>query len=234
MRKLVDERYTQPQLAAALLWYDLTVHGKSEHRIADLCRELSDLGLSRPNPTRLFDQLFAQGWAVRGSTPRGIKLDLRRRSELDERLAPLLAKKPKPIGPGILPIEWADGQTGALRFLFAQINGCYELGYYDAAAVLMRRLLESLIIKAFLVANREVEVKRGKVFLPLEDLIVLAASIVHNRNARRTMDAVKKTGDLAAHHISYQTMAVDIERTAADLRPLVHELIQFIEERSRS
>ncbi len=52
-----------------------------------------------------------------------------------------------------------------------QINGCYEYGWFDACAVMIRRLLETLIIEVFEHHKIESKIKKSGDYLYLKDLI---------------------------------------------------------------
>jgi hypothetical protein len=55
----------------------------------------------------------------------------------------------RPSTEQILPHALVRGTRGYLERVCFQINGCYEQGWFDACAVMMRRLVETLIIEAF-------------------------------------------------------------------------------------
>src|SRR5687768_1124926 len=49
----------------------------------------------------------------------------------------------------VLAYSLVKGTRGYIEKLVHQINGSYENGWYDACAVMIRRLVETLIIEAF-------------------------------------------------------------------------------------
>ena len=55
----------------------------------------------------------------------------------------------KPSSEQVLPHAVVRGTRGYIERVCHQINGSYENGWYDACAVMMRRLIETLIIEAF-------------------------------------------------------------------------------------
>jgi hypothetical protein len=55
----------------------------------------------------------------------------------------------RPSTQQILPHAMVRSTRGYLERVCFQINGCYEQGWFDACAVMMRRLLETLIVEAF-------------------------------------------------------------------------------------
>jgi NAD-specific glutamate dehydrogenase len=62
--------------------------------------------------------------------------------------------------------------TTTIRAITHQINGTYSNGWYDSCAVMIRRLIETLIIKAFETHNIAHVIKnQAGDFLYLSDLI---------------------------------------------------------------
>ncbi|MEJ2223653.1 MAG: hypothetical protein P8X49_00785 [Syntrophobacterales bacterium] len=53
----------------------------------------------------------------------------------------------KPLSQNILPHAMVAGTRGYIERIVFQINGSYEKGWFDACAVMMRRLLETLFIE---------------------------------------------------------------------------------------
>src|ERR1035438_10481242 len=55
----------------------------------------------------------------------------------------------KPSTQQVLPHAMVRSTRGYLERVCYQMNGCYEKGWFDACAVMMRRMLETLIIEVF-------------------------------------------------------------------------------------
>src|SRR5580704_976830 len=55
----------------------------------------------------------------------------------------------RPANEFILPHAMVRGTRGYIEKVVNQINGCYEKGWFDGCAVMMRRLIETLIIECF-------------------------------------------------------------------------------------
>ena len=55
----------------------------------------------------------------------------------------------RPHSQNVLPHALVLKTRGYLERVVFQINGCYEKGWFDGCAVMMRRLLETLIIECF-------------------------------------------------------------------------------------
>ena len=129
----------------------------------------------------------------------------------------------------VLPLSVVRGTRGYIERVVNQINGCYENGWYDASAVMTRRLLETLIIETFehhRIASR-IQNAAGDFFY-LRDLIdACLKERVWNltRNCKQAMPRLKDIGDKSAHSRRYNAHRGDIAPLTADIRLVVQELI---------
>jgi len=109
-----------------------------------------------------------------------------------------------------------------------QINGSYEHGWYDATAVMIRRLVETLIIEVYEKYGLSDSIKTAQGdFFYLRDLISsLAAQKQWNlsKNAKAALPRLKDVGDMSAHSRRFIAQRQDIDRMMADLRVIVQEL----------
>lgn len=110
-----------------------------------------------------------------------------------------------------------------------QINGAYENGWYDACAVMIRRLVETLIVEAFehhQIANK-IQSGSGD-FLYLRDLIdkTLAETAWNlGRNTKQALPKLKDIGDKSAHSRRYIAQRGDLQPLLSDIRTVVQELL---------
>lgn len=118
---------------------------------------------------------------------------------------------------------------GYLERIVHQINGSYANGWYDASAVMIRRLVETLIIEVF--EKHGIESKIQNVsgdFFYLKDLIsALAAEKSWNlsKNSKAALLKLKDVGDMSAHSRRFIAQRQDIDKLIADLRIIVQELV---------
>ena len=118
---------------------------------------------------------------------------------------------------------------GYIERVVHQINGTYANGWYDACAVMIRRLVETLIIEAFEnhgIADR-IKGPSGD-FLFLRDLIAKTLSESSwnlSRNTKQALPNLKDVGDLSAHSRRFIAHRRDIDKLLRDLRVVVQELI---------
>ena len=129
----------------------------------------------------------------------------------------------------VLPISLFLNTRGYLERVVNQINGCYEDGWFDACAVMIRRLVETLIIESFEhygIAN-QIQSTSGD-FLQLGDLIdktLSEGSWNLTRNTKRALPKLKNIGDWSAHSRRYNAHRHDIDKVIDDLRVVTQELV---------
>lgn len=131
----------------------------------------------------------------------------------------------------IIPAILFNNTRGYLVKVANQANGAYSQGWYDACAVMLRRLLETLIIEAFEkhgIAQNIQNVSGDFLFLrDLIDRTVSEASWNLSRNAKAAMPRLKDVGDKSAHSRRFNAIRSDIDKLATDLRVVVEELLSI-------
>jgi hypothetical protein len=129
----------------------------------------------------------------------------------------------------VIPLSVIRGTRGYLEKTANQINGCYEQGWFDACAVMIRRLVETLIIEAFEhngIAHK-IQDCTGN-FVRLDDLVTLTLNEKKwnlARNTKKGLPKLKSLGDLSAHSRRYVAHRQDIEGVIDDVRVVVQEMV---------
>lgn len=118
---------------------------------------------------------------------------------------------------------------GYIERVAHQVNGTYANGWYDACAVMIRRLLETLIIECYEAHKIEERIKdpAGN-YLFLKDLIDRALaenSWSLGRTVRSVLPKLKDLGDKAAHNRRYNAHREDLDKVLKDLRDVVQEFL---------
>ncbi len=129
----------------------------------------------------------------------------------------------------IVYMSLVRGTRGYIEQTAHQINGTYDKGWYDACAVMIRRLVETLIIEAFEAYNiaSKIQNPQGE-FMYLSNLIPLCVSETAwnmGRNAKSALPKLKDIGDKSAHSRRFIAQRPDIYIIIPDLRVVVQELI---------
>jgi len=133
------------------------------------------------------------------------------------------------IGQPIVPFVLVRGTRGYLERITHQINGTYSNGWYDSCAVMIRRLIETLIIESFENNNIAQAIKnQSGDFFYLSDLISKTLSEPSwnlSRNARQALPKLKDIGDKSAHSRRFNAVRNDIDKINSEIRVVVQELV---------
>jgi hypothetical protein len=118
-----------------------------------------------------------------------------------------------------------------------QANGAYQHGWYDACAVMIRRLVETLLIECYERHKIEATIKdtQGN-YLFLRDLVDKALAEpawTLGRNVRAVLPKLKDIGDKAAHNRRFNAIRQDIDKLIPHLRETVQELIALADLKHR-
>lgn len=144
----------------------------------------------------------------------------------------------RPMHDLVLPRAVVIGTRRYIEKVVDQINGTYENGYFDACAVMIRRLIETLIIEVFEgnALAEQIQSKDGD-YLQLSKLIIVLLSTLQggnlkplSRNTKKALESLptlKAYGDFSAHNRMYTAYREDIDRIIPDLRVTVQELIML-------
>ena len=132
-------------------------------------------------------------------------------------------------GQRVIPISIVRNTRGYIEKVANQVNGCYEKGWFDACAVMIRRLVETLIIEAFekYKLDNKIKTTQGDFFY-LNDLIDSALNETSwnlSRNSKRALPKLKKVGDLSAHSRRYNAHLKDLEKLIDEIRVVVQEFV---------
>ena len=136
----------------------------------------------------------------------------------------------RPRSQNVLARGLVANTRGYIERVVDQINGCYEKGWFDGCAVMMRRLLETLIIESFeaeKIADKIKDQGTGD-FLYLADLISkLLQETAWNlgRNSKRALPNLKSVGDQSAHSRRYNAHREDVDKLIPDFRTVCQELL---------
>ena len=131
----------------------------------------------------------------------------------------------------VMPFSVIRGTRGYLERIAHQLNGSYEKGWFDACAVMMRRLVETLIIEVFEKRGiaSQIQTASGD-FLRLDRLIgkvIAEPSWNLGRGTRRILTEVRELGDNSAHRRRFNAHRRDIDNIKIRFRVAVQELVDL-------
>lgn len=136
----------------------------------------------------------------------------------------------KPHNEHVLAFSHVRGTRTYIERIVNQINGCYEKGWFDGCAVMMRRLIETLIIECYEAHHIAEQIKDPKTgdFFYLKDLIDKALRETAwnlGRNTKLALPKLKSVGDQSAHSRRYNAHREDIEKLVDSFRTVCQELL---------
>jgi hypothetical protein len=133
---------------------------------------------------------------------------------------------------GYIPEQIWINTRGYVEKVCRELNGCFRSSYYNAAAVMLRRLLETLIIEAYERLGREAEIKdAGGNYLMLSELAERACGekghrgLHLGRDSKSALKDARNVGNWSAHSRRFLAHAGDLTKFQVGLRLLVQELI---------
>lgn len=133
------------------------------------------------------------------------------------------------IGQPVIPFTLVRNTRGYIERVVHQINGTYSNGWFDACAVMIRRLAETLIIEIYEKYAIADSIKNSQGdFLYLSDLIsktLNEQSWNLTRNTRQALPKLKDIGDKSAHSRRFNAVRHDIDKIRTDLRVVVQEFV---------
>lgn len=153
------------------------------------------------------------------------------RGAADGASAPAEVSHPETTGNAIVPLELVNNTRGYIEKVARQVNKTYEAECYDACAVILRRLIETLIIEVFETRGIADRIKSSdKTYLQFGALInktLAEKSLGVGRNLTKELPRLKKITDKSAHDRRYNARRSDIDSIRDDARGIVEELINL-------
>lgn len=128
----------------------------------------------------------------------------------------------------ILPNALFSDLPPNVQSLCKQINASYENNLFDCTAVIMRRLLESLLVLSYQKAGIESEIMNGNYHVTLDKIIKNAEAnktLTLSGNTRKDMVLFKDLGNYSAHKIWYNCTQGDIKPHLLKYRAIIEELL---------
>jgi hypothetical protein len=230
---------TEVGYAIALLWYFDLEEGRPELRPAFLAEVMHDLLRRRVNVTRLGRQLLTSRDVMRGKEMGTVRLRQASKPRLSSRYGEIAGTAvTTKTDSQIIPAGLFENTRPHLEALVVQINGTYQAGFYDACAVMCRRLLECMLLLAFeRAAKGEVIRNAFGEYRAFADIIALASSNQHiklGRGAGTVMGKIDYVGELAARHPTYTARQKDIDEQRLGFRRLISELVRIAQIRQKA
>lgn len=120
------------------------------------------------------------------------------------------------------------GKRKYLDQLIRQINHSYANNCYDAAAVLMRRLFEVLLVLSYqkLEIDDQIKDSNGNGYIMLDGIVKNAKNnqILKISRIKNEFDTFRMIGNFSAHNITYTAGKKDIDDIKINYRVMLEEL----------
>lgn len=130
----------------------------------------------------------------------------------------------------VLPDALFDNVHTNIQKICKQINASYENNLFDCSAVLMRRLLESLLVLSYQNLDIEADImdKSRNHYMTLDKIIKNAeqnTKLSLSANTKKDMHLFKDLGNYSAHKIWYNCTQQDIKPHILQYRAIIEELM---------
>jgi hypothetical protein len=223
---------TNAEKALAVLWYFDNEQQGIAKTAGHLTKVLGDHHIGTPNQTALAETIRKTKLASESRD--GFSLKPGSRKVIRDWLPDLEGVQPAiDQSTGYLPEAIWKNTRGYVEDVCREFNGSFYHGYYNAAAVMLRRLLETLIIEAYEHLNREIEIKDGGGnYLMLSDLAERVCGenghkgLNLGRDSKKALKEARSIGNWSAHARRFLAHAGDLTKFQIGMRLLIQELIQ--------
>ena len=138
--------------------------------------------------------------------------------------------KPEKPKIGLLPADIADSMPEYISRLVPQLNGSFDNGWYEGTAMILRRLVETLIIELYSRRGYQADIQEPET----HEYIMLKALINKlNGDSRFGMQSrvitglrsIKDLGDIATHDFRIRIRQTDLERIQSQSRVSIERLV---------
>lgn len=224
---------TNAEKALAVLWYFDCEQPDVAKSSGQLTKVLGDHHLGTPNQTALADAI--RKTKIANESRSGFTLKPGSRKMIRDWFPDLDGVQPMiDHRLGYLPEPIWRNTRGYIEEVCRELNGSFHHAYYNAAAVMLRRLLETLIIEAYEHLVRADEIKDGGGnYLMLSDLAERACGekghkgLNLGRDSKAALKEARSIGNWSAHARRFLAHAGDLTKSQSGVRLLVQELIQI-------
>lgn len=202
---LLEADLSEIDVAVGQLWWTAKEDFEGGLSVSEIAARIVQGGGSRPNTSRLRKNLAKDQRVV--ALGDGFRANRRKQAEM-EKFYSKFAGPQKPVNTGsVLDPQIFENARSYVKGIVWQINAAYDHALFDCAAVMCRRLLETLSIDAFDKQGQMVLIRDGSGELLMFSGIISALKGQQKfhvgRQTKRALDKVKAIGDMSAHNRTY-------------------------------
>lgn len=225
--KLSSESLREADIAVAILWF---LTHSAGHENDATAKEIAALMVGQRlsgtvNHSRLAANLGKHVDVVRGFRKSSFRIRSASDEALTSRYRDYADLSAAPVQDLLISDEIGFGGRRTFEAIRREANGSYERGFFNASAVMCRRLAETLLIEVFDHAGHLDSVRDGNNnLIGFAELITAATSGRYfklSRTAPAALSRLKQLGDGAAHHRHFLATKKDL----LDLNPGYSQLI---------
>lgn len=140
--------------------------------------------------------------------------------------------KPITLSDNLFPLDLFKNTRGYIEKTAIQASICYDYNQNDAALVMIRRLLETLIIETYEKheISNEIKDNDGNFFMlgQLVDNYLISKKWNLGRTTKQFLPTIKKLADTSAHNRRFLAKKTDIDNFKNELRIIVEEILHII------
>lgn len=221
-------KLTELQKTEITLYYIDKSENKHDIPLKNILKLLAGNRCPISNSSRLKNQIKASKHFIKGKITDTYALVLPVFQDLDNKFSELFQSSEIPSRGLLLDEQKFKINRPNINKLIDQINHCYEYNCYDACAVLMRKLFETVLILAYenLQISNEIRDSSGNYYM-LESITNNAKnnSILNlSREPKKSLDKIRDIGNYSAHNIYYNATKKDIDDVNILYRLTMEEL----------
>jgi hypothetical protein len=230
LNSLVASDLNEVERAVVLLWFEQHEGKLSGSDPSALADQLESAGAAKINRSRLRTRLQNDPRVVKASNG-AFKLNPRRIQEARSIAEPLLGPARPTVAQGFIDAGIFENARGYVKNVVEQINVSYANDCQDCAAVMIRRLFETLLVDAFEKQNRlqEITDNNGNIF-QLSGLIGAlekTQAFAVSRQTKQASSHLKDIGDWSAHNRRHRARKSDVDAVAKHLRIACSDLLHL-------
>lgn len=223
---------SETEKAKLLCFYHYKEHGEQQFSMAQISDLMLQCGFNAPNTSRLKNNL------TKGKSKSFLKS--KTNSIMLEFIPAIFQNLEKDLGSLWIDTNTIESESelideskfcnnrNFINSLILQINHSYAHNCYDAAAVLMRRLFEVLLVLSYqnLGIDDEIKTASGNGYIMLEGIVKNAKNnqTLKLSRIKNEFDTFRMIGNFSAHSITYTAGKKDIDDIKLNYRVMLEEL----------
>ncbi|UZJ79444.1 DUF4145 domain-containing protein [Fictibacillus sp. KU28468] len=215
-------------------FYYQSMEKEFQFTIDEMSDLFDNLGMHRPNKSRLQKKLIYLKDFVRGTSKNHFRLHIKVLASLKAEQSfvfdDVKSEEIKLNSDGlVIPKELYQNTRRYLINLSDQINASYENNIFDGCAVLMRRLFEILLIHSYEHKELDSEIKdvlgNYRMLVDIVNNAKTNSKLGLSRNTKDSLDDFRELGNFSAHKVFFNARKTDIDRVVLNYRATIEELL---------